>query len=57
MGISAPWAEPIYIIALNPVKKWLGINLMALSAPSYNYIDIIALKTSKTISMDQPNAP
>ena len=35
------------IIALQRVKKWLGINLMGFSAPWYNSIDIIVLQTAK----------
>ena len=33
MGLSAPWADSIDVIALLTVKKWLGINPMVISAP------------------------
>ena len=47
MGLSAPWADSLDIIALQLVKKWMGINPMGLSAPWDDYLDIISLQTDK----------
>ena len=47
MGLSAPWAESIDIIDLQPVKKLIGINHMSLSDPWADSIDIIALNPVK----------
>ena len=55
MGISAPWAESVDIIALHTVLKWLGINPMRLSVPWANSLDIIAAQTAKKIDRDEPN--
>ena len=46
MGLSSPWADSIDIIALHPVKKWLGINPMVISVPWDDSIDIIAFRTA-----------
>ena len=47
MGLSDPRYESLDIIALQPVKKWLGINPMGISAPWADSIDIIALHKAK----------
>ena len=47
MGLSAPWADSLEIIALHLVEKWLGINPMGLSVTWANSIDIIAFYTDK----------
>ena len=47
MSLSAPWADSLDIIALNPVKKIPEINPMGLSAPWSDSIDIFALQTAK----------
>ena len=47
MGLSAPRADSLYIIALQPVKKLLWINPMELSDPWAHSLDIIDLQTAK----------
>ena len=47
MGLSAPWAASLNIIAQNPVRKLIGNNPTALMFPWAGYIDIIALQTVK----------
>ena len=49
MGLILTWVDYIVIIALNPVIKTIGINLMGLSAPWENYFVIIALDTVKQL--------
>ena len=44
MFLSAPRADSIEIISLQPVKKLIGINPMILSVPWDNSLDIVALK-------------
>ena len=41
--LSAPWAESLDIIDLNPAKK-LGINPMGFSAPWDDHLDVISLR-------------
>ena len=43
MGIIAPRADSLSIIALQPVKKFPGIKPMGLSDPWFYSLDIIAL--------------
>ena len=47
MGLSAPRAASIDIIALWPLKRLIGINPMSLSAPWDESLDIIALNPVK----------
>ena len=56
MEIIAPRSDSLGIIALRPVKKWIGVNRMSLSTPWEYSIDIIALKPEKN-TRDQPNGP
>ena len=56
MGLSAPWADSIEIIDLNPVKMQ-GINPVRLSALWDEYIDIISVQTVSKIAGDEPNGP
>ena len=46
-GLSDPRADSLGIIALQPVKKSIGIKPTGLSAPWADFIDIIALNTVK----------
>ena len=50
MGLSAPWADSILIIALRPVKTFLEINPMVNISPWADSLDIISLQTSKNIA-------
>ena len=47
MGLSIPMYDSPYIIALQPVKKLIGINSMIIRSPWYDYDDIIALEPLK----------
>ena len=47
MGLSDPRSASIDIIALWPLKIFIGINPMSLSAPWAEYLDIIALNPVK----------
>ena len=47
MSLIAPWVESLDIIALNPVKKILGINPMVLSSHWAYALDVIALRLVK----------
>ena len=47
MVLSAPRANYLEIIALHPVKTFIGINPMGLSAPWADSFYIIALNTVK----------
>ena len=47
MGLSAPLGDYLDIIALQTVKKRLGINPMGLSVPWYDSFDIISFQTTK----------
>ena len=47
MGLSDPRSDSIEIIALQPVKKLIGINPMRLSSRWEESLDIIALKSVK----------
>ena len=47
MVISAPRANSIEIMALQTIKKLIGIPLMRLSVPWSDSIDNISLKTVK----------
>ena len=49
LGLSALWADTLYIISLWPVKKLTCTNPMSLSTPWSNSCDIIALNPVKTI--------
>ena len=42
MGMSTPRSDSLEIIALQPVKKRLGINPMGRSAPWDDSLDIIS---------------
>ena len=44
MGLSDPRSDSLEIIALQKVKKMIGINPIGISAPWANSIDIIDLK-------------
>ena len=44
MGLSEPRANYIDIIALQPVKEFLGFNPMELSVPWAEYLDIITFQ-------------
>ena len=45
MGPSDPMADSFQTIALQPVKRIIGINPMVLTSPWNEYIDIISLKS------------
>ena len=51
MGISAPRADSLDIIALQTVKILIWINPMSLSAPWEKYLDTIVLNQVKTNTM------
>ena len=47
MGLSPPRADSLVIIALQPVKKLIGINPMGLISPGDDSLGIITLKPVK----------
>ena len=47
MGLSAPRADSLEIIALQPVRKFIGINPTRLIDPWSGALDIIDLNTFK----------
>ena len=47
MGLSAPRADSLEIIALQPVRKFIGINPTRLIDPWSGALDIINLNTLK----------
>ena len=52
MGLSDPWAESLDIISLQPVKKWIGVNPMGLSAPRINSLVIVFCRQFKKLQRD-----
>ena len=52
MVLSAHWYDSLDIIALNLVKKWLGINPLGLSVPWLDSLDIFSFQTTKKIGRD-----
>ena len=47
MGISAPWAESLDIIALQPIKILRWVNPMGLSVPMDEFLDVIDFQKAK----------
>ena len=47
MVFISPWGESLVIIALQSVKKLLGINPMVCNAPGSRSLDIITLDQVK----------
>ena len=52
MGLSAPWADYLDIIALQTVKNIPWVTLMELRVPMADSLDIIAFQTAKKVDED-----